>query len=91
MFFTRVGTVIAWLTFVAGIYNYGVAAFVVWLSGSDLKANASLSARYLGTEYTGVAFDRGVRYFLIAIGIGIAAEISRSIKRQVENDNLTSR
>ena len=81
--------VVAWLTFAGGVYYWGVAALVVWLSRGDMRANASLSAHYLGTDYTGEAFDRGGRYLLIAIAMGVAVEISRSLRRRAEDRDLT--
>ncbi len=79
MFFARVGTIVAWLAFVAGVYRIGMGTYVA--SFDDAAERSALAARYLGSISSGESIDRGVYTILVAVALGILAEIGRSISR----------
>jgi len=72
VFFTKAGTVIAWLLFVSGALSYTIVLVAVWTDNIAM-AQETFGARFMASS--------GNSLELIAIGVafGIAAEISRAI------------
>lgn len=80
MFFTRLGTLVAWLALLLAVARIGVAVFILW-GTRDAEVAASWTARYLGTKSTGQAIDQAGTVIAFAIILGILTEISRSVRR----------
>jgi hypothetical protein len=71
--FTRLAFLLAYLIAALGISRIIIGFLVV-----DRPVSA---ARYLGTTKTGAAIDSGIYYLVFAVGLGVIAEISRSLKK----------
>ena len=79
MFFTRLGTVAAWLAFIMAAFRIGMALFIVF----GVKAageKALLAARYLGSNSTAEVIDQALIVAACAIALGILVEISRAVR-----------
>lgn len=77
MFFTRVGTAIAWLGLVLGVLRIALGLF----AGSNLDTPGFNPVRYLGSATPGQAIDQGTIVIVVAVALGVLAEIGRSIHR----------
>lgn len=75
MFFTKLGTIVAWMAFVLGVFRVATG-FVV---ASNLDTAGFDAARYIGSSTSGRAIDQGLMMIAFAIGLGILAEISRRV------------
>lgn len=79
MFFTKVGQVIAWGMVILGGLRAGVV-FAVASSGTP-----ELARHYLGSSSTGEAIDAGLAAVFLGISLGIATEISTSLRTKWES------
>ncbi len=75
MFFTKLGTIVAWMAFVLGVFR-AATGFVV---ASNLDTAGFDAARNIGSSTSGRATDQGLMMIAFAIGLGILAEISRRV------------
>lgn len=80
MFFTRFGTVVAWLLLGLCAFRVGTAIFIINVTNTPESFRA-LSERYLGTATTGEAFNQLPPILGFAIAIGILSEISKAVRR----------
>ena len=78
MFFTKSGRVIAWLLVILGGFR-ALLGFVIAFGGDQ-----AIAQRYLGSGSPGEAIDKGLLACLIGVGVGIMAEISRSVSARKE-------
>jgi len=78
MFFTRLGTILAWLALFFGALR--VALGIVIASTAE-GVGPVFSPRYLGSKSTGEAIDQGLMMVVFAVSLGIIVEISRSLRR----------
>ena len=76
LFFTRLGTVAAWLALALGAMR--IVAGIIVASSDNPEI---LGPRYLGSSTSGQAIDQGIMVLLFAIALGMLAEISRSVRR----------
>jgi len=73
MFFIRLAQAVAWIGFIFGIMRV-IMGFVV--------ANVpELQSRHLGANTSGEAIDKGVLVILVAIVIGVLAQIGQSVTK----------
>lgn len=80
MFFTRLGTIAAWLAFLMAAFRIGMASFIVFgLEATEDKA--FWASRYLGSKNTGEVIDQALVVAACAIALGILVEISRAVRR----------
>jgi hypothetical protein len=77
MFFTKIGTTLAYIGFVLGVLRLGFGAYVAFGS-ADMASNSAASQRYLDSFNSGQAMDKGMVMILIAVAFGILCEISRN-------------
>jgi hypothetical protein len=75
MFFTKIGTALAYIGFVLGVMRVGLGAYVAFGS-ADMASNSAASQRYLASFNSGQAMDKGMVMILIAVAFGILCEIS---------------
>jgi hypothetical protein len=75
MFFTKIGRIVAWIGFIGGTLRISMGILVAQFTAPD---PVTAARRYLGTQTTGEAIDQGLIVLVIAIGLGILTEISRS-------------
>ena len=80
MFFTRVGQVVAWLTFVLGTFQVFLG-FVGAATVDTVQGRAEFARRYLGSNTTGSAIDNGQMLLVVGIALGILVEISLHIAK----------
>jgi ABC-type nickel/cobalt efflux system permease component RcnA len=80
MFFTRLGTIAAWLGFLAAAFRIGTALFIVF-GVTAAEDKAFMAARYLGSKSTGAVIDQALIVAACAIALGILVEISRAVRR----------
>lgn len=80
MFFTRIGTLIAWLALLLGAARVGVAVFIATQSQNAAEA-AAFTARYFGSKTTGEVIDQSALVMALAVALGILAEMSWSVRR----------
>lgn len=78
MFFTRVGTVLAYLGFVLGVLRYGLSVYFA-IATPDMAANAAAAKRYLAATNTGLAMDEGALLIVSSVALGVLCEISRRV------------
>jgi hypothetical protein len=71
--FTKLAFVLAYLIATLGVFRI--------IIGFSVVGAPDAAARYLGTTDTGLAIDRGIYYVLIAVALGVIAEISRSLNK----------
>lgn len=88
MFFTRVGTVIAWLAFVFGSVQIAIAVFV--LAFPNPESVKALARSYLGTENIGRSVNQALIAISVGVAIGILCEISRHIAKDRASSNFDS-
>jgi hypothetical protein len=80
LFFTRLGTLLAWLAFVVGALRFGSAFYVGSIEEPVMRA--ALAARY-GVSSPGAAINQASIVIAVAIGLGILAEISKAIHKNL--------
>ena len=73
MFFTKAGITVGWVVFVLGAMRVVMGIAIAYLG------DQSLAPEYLGARTTGQAINQGQWAILVGIGLGILAEISRSV------------
>lgn len=78
MFFTKLGTVAAWLLLIAGAIRIATGMLVA----VNLDTPGFDPTRYLGSKSSGWAIDRGTLYILGAAVLGMLTEISRSVRQR---------
>ncbi|MBU2994536.1 hypothetical protein Q4555_05795 [Octadecabacter sp. 1_MG-2023] len=83
MFFIRTAKFIAHLIFWLSLLRIGMG-FLVAFGSDDMAQNFADSARYLGTANSGEAINEGTRYLLVAIALGVIAEIGGLVARQTD-------
>ncbi|KIN72482.1 hypothetical protein [Sulfitobacter guttiformis] len=71
--FTKSAFLLSYLIATLGIFRITTGFLVV--------NSPDLSARYLGTTEPGSAIDGGIYYIIFAVGLGVIAEMSRSLKK----------
>lgn len=76
MFFTRVGIVVSWLGLVLGVAHFALGWFIFF----NLDTPGFDAARYLGSSNPGRMTNQGLMVIVIALALGILAEISRSVR-----------
>lgn len=76
MFFTRIATACAWLTFAFGCMQLPLGVGVAF--GFVVEPEPG---RYLGSKTSEQAIDAAITIVLVAIALGTVAEISRKLKR----------
>lgn len=79
MFFTRLGTIVAWLALILGALRFGIGFYVGSIDESQARAIAQ--ARYLFSTSPGTAINQGSVLIAVAIAMGILVEISRAVRR----------
>ena len=80
MFFTRLGTVAAWLIFVFAALRIGTALYIM-LFIHDAEMAAIRSAKFLFFKTPEEAISQALPYLGLAIAMGILAEISQAVRR----------
>ena len=80
MFFIKLGRIFAWVILVLGVMRVLMGFAVANID--DAQQRALATARYLGSGTTGHAIDKGSLYILLAIALGILAEIGIAINRK---------
>ena len=80
MFFTRLGRVIAWIVLLMGVARASTGFYVASLDNALVRVKAT--ADYLGSGTSGQAVDKGLMAILVAIALGIQAEIGTAIHRR---------
>lgn len=78
MFFTKAGIIVGWVVFVLGVMRVVMGIAIAYLG------DQSLAPEYLGSRTTGQAINQGQWAILVGIGLGILAEISRSVASKDE-------
>lgn len=73
MFFIRIAQVVAWIGFIFGIMRV--------VMGFALVDAPELQRHYLGSATTGEAIGRGALTILVAIFIGVVAQIGVSVTK----------
>jgi hypothetical protein len=76
MFFTWVGTILAWLGFVLGSIRIGAAVYLAYTDQA-----ATLGRRYFGNASTGEVINESCLVILVALALGVLTDISRSARR----------
>lgn len=79
MFFTRLGTVAAWLALLMAAGRIGIAIYIISSIPNAEEARA-WAARYLG-QSPAQAIDRAAMVAACAIALGVLVEISRTLRR----------
>ena len=79
MFFTKIGTLLAYIGMVLGVLRVASGIFIASGALSN-EINISAAKRYLGTSTTGEAIDGGLVLIALSVALGILCEISRSCK-----------
>jgi len=79
MFFTRLGTIAAFLVLVFGCLQLAMGIGIA----TEFIVEPT-PGRYLGSHTSGQTIDRGVYAILFAIILGILTEISRSMRASAE-------
>lgn len=77
MFFTRVGTIIAYIGFGLGIIRTAMGFYIPQMADS-MSSNTAGAQRYLGSKSPGEVIDQGIVWILVAVALGTLCEISRS-------------
>lgn len=80
MFFTRIGTIVAWLLFILAGFRAGMALYIS-VFVSDPREAEIWAARYLVASDPDRAFSQAMPVLGFAVVIGILAEISRAVRR----------
>jgi hypothetical protein len=80
MFFTRIGTIVAWLLFVVAGFRAGMA-FYISVFVADPKEAEVWAARYLTASDPDRSFSQALPVLGFAVAVGILAEISRAVRR----------
>jgi hypothetical protein len=78
MFFTRLGTIAAWLALIMAAGRIGIAIYII-TSISSAEEARSWAARYLGTS-PAQAIDQAAIVAACALALGILVEISRAVR-----------
>lgn len=81
MFFTRVGTVVAWLAFIGGVAQFAVGMAIAVLT-PDSEGNALLSERYFNEPMSGAVINEAIPLILGGVALGILCEVSRHVARR---------
>ena len=79
MFFTRIGTLFAYIGFGVGILRVA-SGFLIAQGTFGTESNIAAAKRYFGTSTTGEAIDGGLIVIALSVALGILCEISRSCK-----------
>ncbi|KQN72391.1 hypothetical protein ASE94_07715 [Devosia sp. Leaf64] len=79
MFFTRLGTIAAWLALVMAAGRIGISIYIITSIPNAAEARA-WAARYLG-QSPAQAIDQALVIAACAIALGILVEISRAVRR----------
>lgn len=79
MFFTRIGTLLAYIGFGLGIIRTALG-FSIALGTENMDSNIAAAQRYLAASNTGEAINEGLTYIIVSVALGILCEISRSRK-----------
>jgi uncharacterized membrane protein len=77
MFFTKLGTVAAWIMLAMGALRVATGVYV----GTNLSTPGFDPAYFLGSTIPGHAIDWGVIVVLCGISLGVLTEISRSVRQ----------
>ena len=81
MFFTRIGKIIAHIIFWPSMLRLVHALSIAFFS-PDKETTIALVRRYLGSGTVGEYIDKAAILILIAVALGILAEISANKKKQ---------
>lgn len=76
MFFIRAGAVLAWLLFGFGALRV-IIALIIAFQFDTTESMIAASKRYLGTENTGEAIDKGLPILAAGIVVGLLVEIAK--------------
>ncbi|NGP18933.1 hypothetical protein [Devosia aurantiaca] len=79
MFFVAVGNLVAWLTFLLGSAQLGLALFIAWRP--DAAERAWMAERYLNSS-SGSAINEAVLMIGFSLVLGILASIGKSLREQ---------
>jgi len=82
MFFTRIGTFLAYLGFGLGVIRTCIG-FYIAISTENMDSNALLAERYFAASNSGEVINKGVTYIGVAVVLGILCEISKSRKKNI--------
>lgn len=85
MFFSKLGRIIALAIFSLGTIRLATALFVA--SIDDIEQRTAATLRYLGHGTTGAIIDRCQQYILVAVVVGILAEVSLSIRNRTNSSS----
>lgn len=80
MFFTKIGSIIAYIGFGIGALQTAFG-FLVALTIEDMEANIAISKRYFGASNSGEVIEKGLPIILFSVALGILCEISKSGKQ----------
>ncbi|MFD1942732.1 hypothetical protein [Paradevosia shaoguanensis] len=80
MFFTRLGTVAAWIALIMAASRTGIALYIIFGISNAEEARA-WAARYLG-QSPAQALDQALIVAACAIALGVLVEISRALRQQ---------
>ncbi len=83
--FTSIARVVSVLIFLVGLARAAIGLAIA--SGSIIEPEPGA---YLGNSTTGEAIDRGILYMLIAVFLGVLAEISHSLRKARTHEATTS-
>jgi len=87
MFFTRLGTLIAYIGLVMGILRAAMGINIL-LMFDDITSYTAATKRYLGSTSPGEAIDKGAVCILVSVALGILCEISKSRKVDASNQDI---
>jgi len=76
MFFIRAGTVLAWVLFGFGTFRVAFALLIAFQFETQ-ESMIAASKRYLNTENTGEAIDKGLPLIAAGIVVGLLVEIAK--------------
>lgn len=76
MFFIKVGSFIAWTLVVLGFFKAALGLFGA-LTLESQENMIAFSKRYLATDSTGEAMDRGIMMFAAGIVLGLIVRIAK--------------
>lgn len=82
MFFTRIGTFLAYLVFGLGVIRTCIG-FYIAISAENMDSNVFLAERYFAASNSGEVINTGVNYIGVAVFLGILCEISKSRKNNI--------
>lgn len=79
MFFTRIGTVMAYIGFFMGVLKVSMGFFIATFA-DDMASNQAMAWQYFAARNSGEVINEGFHAILVSVALGVICEISRRVR-----------